>query len=150
MKPVSLSAAPAVHPAAVVPIALVTALPPPIALVHPVPPRAEPPPLPAASARPPSPPDAPSFPPDTVFTGEVLRRAREARGLTVQQLAERTRITRHHLENVEAERYGKLPPTVYLRGILTSVARELRLDPAAVAKTYLDLRAAAVVVGNGR
>ena len=74
---------------------------------------------------------------DAEFTGELLRRVRESYGLSIQQVAERTRITRIHLENVEADRYDRLPATVYLRGILVNLARELRLDPARVSKTYL-------------
>ncbi len=77
------------------------------------------------------------IPPDAEFNGELLRQVREAYGLSLQQVAERTRITRIHLENVEADRYDHLPATVYLRGILVSLARELRLDPARVSKSYL-------------
>jgi len=77
------------------------------------------------------------IPSDAEFNGELLRRVRESYGLSLQQVAERTRITRIHLENVEADRYDRLPATVYLRGILVNLARELRLDPARVSKTYL-------------
>jgi len=78
-------------------------------------------------------------PPDgTPWTGELLRKARESRGLTVLQVAERTKVTRHHIENVELERFDKLPAAVYLRGILLSVARELRLDGQKVARSYLE------------
>ena len=77
------------------------------------------------------------IPADAEFNGELLRRVRESYGLSLQQVAERTRITRIHLENVEADRYDRLPATVYLRGILVNLARELRLDPARVSKTYL-------------
>ncbi|MFL5272966.1 MAG: helix-turn-helix domain-containing protein, partial [Anaeromyxobacteraceae bacterium] len=79
----------------------------------------------------------------TQFSGDVLRRAREARGLTVQQLCERTKITRHHIEHLEADRYDKLPAMVYLRGILVAVSKELRLDGQKVARSYLDAIAAA-------
>ncbi len=72
------------------------------------------------------------------WTGEMLRRVRESRGLTVQQLAEKTRVTRHHLENIELDRFKALPAPVYLRGILMSLARELRLDGQKVARAYLD------------
>ena len=132
----------------------------------PQPPPAEPVSVPPASAEPPPPPPAPRLPPplpasaaperppelptrtresklkldipsDAEFNGELLRRVRESYGLSLQQVAERTRITRIHLENVEADRYDRLPATVYLRGILVNLARELRLDPARVSKTYL-------------
>jgi Helix-turn-helix domain len=72
------------------------------------------------------------------WSGEMLRRVRESRGITVQQMAERTRITRHHLENIEQDRFTALPAPVYLRGIIMSLARELRLDGQKVARSYLD------------
>ncbi|HEY7725490.1 MAG TPA: helix-turn-helix domain-containing protein [Anaeromyxobacteraceae bacterium] len=91
------------------------------------------------------PPDRQVFVPEGGrWTGEMLRRAREGRGLTVAQLAERTKITRHHIENVEAERLAQLPAPVYLRGIVMSVARELRLDGQKVARSYLEHVAAAL------
>jgi hypothetical protein len=79
-----------------------------------------------------------SAPEGARWTGELLRRAREDRGLSVAQLAERTKITRHHIEAAEADRYDRLPVPVYLRGILVAIAKELRLDGQKVARSYLD------------
>ncbi|WIG96942.1 helix-turn-helix domain-containing protein [Myxococcus sp. SDU36] len=92
----------------------------------------------ASRAREPRP-RIPEIPSDAEFNGELLRQVREARGMTLQQVADRTRITRSHLENVEADRYTALPPAVYLRGILMNLARELGLDPLRVSKSYLAL-----------
>ncbi|HSN92764.1 MAG TPA: helix-turn-helix domain-containing protein [Anaeromyxobacteraceae bacterium] len=75
---------------------------------------------------------------NTDWTGDVLRRVREARGLSIQQVADRTRVVRHHIENIEADRFGLLPAPVYLRGILQTIARELRLDGQKVARSYLE------------
>jgi hypothetical protein len=99
------------------------------------------PPPPATAARP----SGFAVPEGTPWTGELLRQAREGRGLTLHQIAERTKVTRHHLENLEADRYDRLPAPVYLRGILISVAKELRLDPQKVARSYLELVQAAQV-----
>jgi len=83
--------------------------------------------------------DPPLDPPDGApWTGELLRRAREGRGLTVMQISERTKVTRHHIDNIEMERFDKLPAPVYLRGILMSMSRELRLDGPKVARSYLE------------
>lgn len=78
------------------------------------------------------------------WTGDALRAVREARGITIQQIAERTKVTRHHIENIEGERFTALPAPVYLRGILLSLARELRLDGQKVARSYLERVAAAL------
>jgi len=74
----------------------------------------------------------------TTWSGEVLRQIREARGISLQQISERTKVTRHHIENIEADRFELLPAAVYLRGILLSIARELRLDGQKVARSYLE------------
>jgi DNA-binding transcriptional regulator YiaG len=94
----------------------------------------------AAKAREPRPKPV-ELPPNAEFNGEVLRQVRESRGLSLSQLAERTRISSKHLENVEADRYSALPATVYLRGILMNIARELGLDPLKVSRSYLTLAA---------
>ena len=75
--------------------------------------------------------------------GELLRRIRESRGLSQRELSERTKIALAHIENIEADHYGALPVTVYLRGFLMSMARELKLDPLKVSKSYLELVAKA-------
>jgi curved DNA-binding protein CbpA len=118
-------------PAAPPPIPLTLPVAPsPISLTRPVAPI-----LLDREVRAPRPPEPPE---GGAWTGEMLRRVRESRGLTVQQLAEKTRVTRHHLENIELDRFKALPAPVYLRGILMSLARELRLDGQKVARAYLD------------
>ncbi len=92
-------------------------------------------PLPQAQPRP----KTPDIPADAEFNGELLRRVREARGYSLQQVADRTRISSRHLENVEADQYAALPAPVYLRGILMNLARELGLDPLRVSRSYLAL-----------
>lgn len=76
--------------------------------------------------------------PDEPVSGEALRRVREAHGWTLKDLENRTKIGKWHLENIEREKYGDLLAHVYLRGFLMSVARELKLDPVRVAKSYLE------------
>jgi hypothetical protein len=86
-------------------------------------------------------------PVDGCWTGAALRSLREARQLTLAELAERTKVTRYHLENIEAGEYAKLPAYVYLRGILLSVAKELRVDGQRVCRTYIELAREAVEGG---
>jgi hypothetical protein len=79
-------------------------------------------------------------PPPARMPGEAvgawLRAARAARGLSVEALAARLKVTRALLEDVEAERRERLPHPVYLRGLLSSIAKELRLDGAELARAY--------------
>jgi hypothetical protein len=109
-----------------------TPMPASLPAVTPAAPRA------AAPATPADPVPDPAVPDATSWTGEVLRRLREARGITLEQLSLRIKVTRHHIENIEADRFTALPAPVYLRGILLSMARELRLDGQKVARSYLE------------
>ena len=71
-------------------------------------------------------------------TEQLLPTLREARGISLDQLSARIKVTRHHIENIEADRFESLPAPVYLRGILLSLSRELRLDGQKVARSYLE------------
>jgi flagellar biosynthesis protein FlhG len=75
--------------------------------------------------------------PDTEFTGPLLRKVRESLGLELAEISARTKIARVHLEALEEERYAELPALVYTRGFLGELAKQLRLDPMQVQKTYL-------------
>jgi hypothetical protein len=63
------------------------------------------------------------------FSGAFLRAAREAAGISIEKLAERTRIRPQQLASLEAETFDALPPQVYVRGFVMAYARELGLDP---------------------
>lgn len=60
--------------------------------------------------------------------GETLRSAREHRGLTIEQVAQDTRISARFLEALETERFDELPAPVYVRGFLRSYANYLKVD----------------------
>ncbi len=75
--------------------------------------------------------------PDTEFSGAVLRKVREAQGVDIAEISERTKIGRLHLSAIEDEAWGALPAEVYVRGFLVEIAKFLRLDPAQVQRTYM-------------
>jgi cytoskeletal protein RodZ len=64
--------------------------------------------------------------------GELLRSAREAKGVSLEQAEEATRVRRQYLEALEAEDFGTLPGEVYVRGFLRNYARYLGLNPEEV------------------
>ncbi len=61
--------------------------------------------------------------------GSRLIRAREARGLTLEDAERDTRISRRYLEALEAERFEVIPAPVYARGFLRSYSQYLGEDP---------------------
>ena len=75
--------------------------------------------------------------PETEFTGALLRKVRESQGLELIEISTKTKIARAHLHAIEEERFDDLPALVYTRGFLVELAKQLRIDPLHVQKTYL-------------
>jgi hypothetical protein len=66
----------------------------------------------------------------------ICKRCREALGLTLTEMTERTRI--RGLDHLESERFERLPAELYLKSYLTTYARELGVrDVEALAASYL-------------
>jgi cytoskeleton protein RodZ len=70
--------------------------------------------------------------------GSTLRNARVQHGLTIDQVAQDTRISARFLEALEADRFEELPAPVYVRGFLRSYANYLKLDPAPLVASLPD------------
>ncbi len=75
--------------------------------------------------------------PDTVFTGDLLRKVRDSQGIELVEISARTKISKVHLTAIEDEAFDALPAPVYVRGFLGELAKFLKLDPATVQKSYL-------------
>jgi cytoskeletal protein RodZ len=74
---------------------------------------------------------------DTVQSvGERLRAAREAQGLTLDEIAASTRIPRRHLQTIEEGRYDGLPAPTYSAGFIKSWARRLGLNGQVLADEF--------------
>ncbi len=70
--------------------------------------------------------------------GARLRAAREARGLTVEQLAAETRIPQRHLLTIEAGDFAALPARTYAVGFSKTYARAVGLDENEVSAEVRD------------
>lgn len=65
--------------------------------------------------------------------GERLRAAREARGLTLAQVAGETRIPQRHLQTIETGNFAALPARTYAISFARNYAKMVGLDPEEVA-----------------
>jgi len=92
-------------------------------------------PAPSGDERPDSPPVA--MDPDAEVTGAYLRKVREARGMELNEISQRTKISERYLRALEDEQFTDMPAAVYVRGYVTEYARALRLDPQRAAASYL-------------
>lgn len=66
--------------------------------------------------------------------GMMLRSAREAQGLTLSDIAQRTRIPLRHLEAVEDSKFQALPSTTYAMGFGRAYARAVDVDETDIAR----------------
>ena len=64
--------------------------------------------------------------------GTLMRTVRESRGISLQDLADTTRISIKYLEALEGDDFSSLPSTTFVRGYLREVARTLGLDEEAL------------------
>ena len=80
----------------------------------------------------PNPPEEATLFPKTA--GEKLREAREAQGLSLAEIAARTRVPVRQLEAIEAGNYAALPSITYSVGFAKAYARAVDLDEVAIAR----------------
>jgi cytoskeletal protein RodZ len=72
-------------------------------------------------------------PPEAGGIGAQLQTAREARGLTLEQVAAETRIPQRHLQTIEAGELSALPARTYAIGFARTYARAVGLNQNDVA-----------------
>ncbi len=83
-------------------------------------------------------PDRPVAPPlstpsaEGLTAGQMLRQARQARGLHIAALATSIKVLPRKLEALEADRYDELPDATFTRALAQTVCRSLKIDPAPV------------------
>jgi cytoskeleton protein RodZ len=68
--------------------------------------------------------------------GGQLRSAREARGLSLATLAQRTRVPERALAAIERNDASALPPHPFDRGFVRTYAAEVDLDPDRMVRDY--------------
>lgn len=77
--------------------------------------------------------------------GQILKNSREAKGITIEQVAEATSIRLLYLKAIEDEQFDIVPGEVYLKGFIRNYANYLGLNGPALVEQYKE-RAA----GSGR
>ena len=68
--------------------------------------------------------------------GKYLKSKREARNVTLEEIAEATKIRKAIMEAIENDRQDLIPPRVFAQGFLKSYASYLELDESDVIKRY--------------
>src|SRR5271169_1235254 len=68
--------------------------------------------------------------------GESLKREREMRGVTLEEISAATRIATRFLRAIENEQWDQLPGGAFNRGFVRAVARYLGLDEENIVAEY--------------
>jgi cytoskeletal protein RodZ len=68
--------------------------------------------------------------------GQLLRKARMDRKISLEDLQETTKIRKRYLEAIEEGSYKVLPGSFYVRAFIKSYAEAVGLDPAEVLRMY--------------
>ncbi len=68
--------------------------------------------------------------------GEQLRRAREARGIPLREIADQTRISIRYLEGIEANDYKQLPGGIFNRSFIKAYARYIGFNEKEALEAY--------------
>ena len=70
--------------------------------------------------------------------GDRLRREREMRGVTLDEISESTKISRRSLEALEQEKFNTLPGGIFNKGFVRSYARYLGIDEEQAVADYVE------------
>ncbi len=62
--------------------------------------------------------------------GQIIRRARVQRGLSLDQLSHLTKIDTRYIEALELDNYSILPSETFAKGFIRNLSQRLDLDPA--------------------
>jgi cytoskeleton protein RodZ len=73
--------------------------------------------------------------------GEKLRQAREAKGLSLRDVAEITRVAVNYLESIEEDNFKPLPGGIFNKGFVRSFAKAVGVDEQEALADYSNLMA---------
>src|SRR4051812_562606 len=74
--------------------------------------------------------------PEKRSVGETLRAARDAQGLTLEQVATELRIEQPQLDALESDRFERIGVPVFVKGYLRQYGTRLGLDPRDLLAQY--------------
>ena len=69
--------------------------------------------------------------------GERMRREREMRGVTLEEISLSTKISKRHLESLEQENFDELPGGIFNKGFVRAYAKYLGIDEEQAVADYV-------------
>jgi curved DNA-binding protein CbpA len=75
----------------------------------------------------------------TTFDGPTLKKIRTYKNITLEKMADITKVSGRYLNAVEANDEKNLPAPVFVRGFVIQIARILALNEKAVSNSYMEM-----------
>lgn len=72
----------------------------------------------------------------TQSAGQMLRKAREAKGLSINEMAKALRLTAAQIENLEADQFLEFRTPTFVRGYLRAYAKQVNIDESALFSVF--------------
>ncbi len=70
-------------------------------------------------------------------SGQDIKRQRELKGISLDEIKEKTKIGKFTLRLIEEDMYSSLPAPVYLKSFIKQISAIIGLDPQKTAEGYL-------------
>ena len=77
--------------------------------------------------------------------GQYLRRQRESKQMSIEEIARSTRVPMSSVERIESDQFDELPGEVFVRGFLKSYAKAVGIVPDEILARYAASRRIAFV-----
>lgn len=71
--------------------------------------------------------------------GETLRQAREAKGLSIQQIADATNMLPQQIEDLENDNFSRIAAPIYGRGFVKLYCSTVGLDPKPLVQEFMEI-----------
>jgi len=75
---------------------------------------------------------------ETEFKGSFLRKIREARKISIEEIADFTKIKRSYVRAIEDEDFDQLPAAVYVRGFVIQLSKMLRIPHDKASNSFMN------------
>jgi DnaJ-class molecular chaperone len=75
----------------------------------------------------------------TVYDGDFLQKIRHYKNINLEQLSEKSKISKSYILAIEAQDFSSLPAKVFVRGFVVQIAKLLNLEPDIVANSFMKI-----------
>ena len=72
------------------------------------------------------------------YNGKFIQIVRERKGISIEDLAKKTRIHLNFLRAIENNNFDQLPAPTFVKGYLQNISKALEIDDRPIVQGYMD------------